>query len=78
MLGCALCAEILQNFSEHQILWSLCSVVFLAFTLKLPIQTLHSVTPELQVCVRSGEKCQKFRNTSTPLELWIDKGAKIF
>ena len=32
-------AEILQHFSERQILWSLCLVVFLAFTLRLPIQT---------------------------------------
>ena len=35
----------LQNSSEHQILWSLCSVVFYAFTLKLPIQTSLSVAP---------------------------------
>ena len=28
-----------SNFSERQILWSLCSVVFVAFTLRLPIQT---------------------------------------
>ena len=54
-----------QNDSECRILWSLCSVVFHASTLMLPTQTLHSVAPELQVCVRSGEKCQKFRKTST-------------
>ena len=57
----------LQNFSVHQILWSLCLVVIHALTLKLPIQTSHSVAPRLQVCVRSGEKCQKFRKTSTTL-----------
>ena len=51
--------EFWQNFSERQILWSLCSVVFLALTLKLPIQTSLS----LPVCVRSGENCQKFRKT---------------
>ena len=34
--GCAR-AEFLQNFSERQILWSLCSVVFHALTLRLPI-----------------------------------------
>ena len=55
-LGCACFPECLQNFSEHQILWSLCSVVFYALTLRLPILTSLSVSPELKVCVRSGEK----------------------
>ena len=32
---CACFAEILQNFSERQVLWSLCSVDFLAVTLKV-------------------------------------------
>ena len=41
------------NFSERQILWSLCSVDFHTLTLQLPIQTLHSVAPELQVFVSS-------------------------
>ena len=36
---------ILENFSECQILWRMCSIVFLAFTLKLSIQTLLSVVP---------------------------------
>ena len=63
--GCARFAEFLQNFSECQILWSLCSVVFHAFTLRLPIKTSLSVAPKLQVCVRSDEKCQKFKKTST-------------
>ena len=35
--GCARFSEILQNFDERQILWSLCLAVFLALTLKLPI-----------------------------------------
>ena len=64
--GCACFAEFSQNFSERQILWSLCLVVFHALTLKLPIQTSLSVAPKLQVCVRSGEKCQIFRKTRTP------------
>ena len=59
----------MQNFSERQILWSLCLVVFLAFTLKLPIQTSLSVAPKLTVSLHSGEKCEKFRKTSTPLEI---------
>ena len=42
-----------------------CSVVFHALTLKLPIQTSLSVAPELPVSLRSGEKCQNFRKTST-------------
>ena len=33
-------------------------MVFLALTLKLPIQTSLSVAPRLQVYLRSGEKCQ--------------------
>ena len=58
-------ADFLQTFSKRQNLWSFCSVVFHALTLKLPIQTSLSVAPKLQVCVHSGEKCQKFRKTST-------------
>ena len=34
---------------DHQILWILCSVDFLTFTLKLTIQTLLSVVHEFQV-----------------------------
>ena len=41
------------NFSERQILWSLCLVDFHTLTLQLPIQTPHSVAPELQVFVSS-------------------------
>ena len=63
--GCARFPEILQNFSEHQILWSLCSVVVHAFTLKLSIQTLLSVAPKLPVYAR--EKCEHYSKTSTPL-----------
>ena len=65
--GCDRFPEILQNFSEIQILWSLCSVVFLAFALKFPIQTSLSVAPKLPVSLRSGEKCEKLKKTSTPL-----------
>ena len=68
-LGCARFPEILQNFSERQILWSLCSVVFHALTLKLPIQTSLSVVPKLPVPLRSSENCPNFRKTSTPLLL---------
>ena len=65
---CARFPEILQNVGKRQILWSLCSVVFHAVTLKLLIQTSLSVVPKLQVCVRSGEKSPNFSKTSTPLE----------
>ena len=52
------------NFTERQILWSLCSVDFHTLTLQLPIQTLHSVAPELpSFC----EFTQIFSKTSTPL-----------
>ena len=67
MLGCDPFPEFTQNFSERQILWSLCSVDFHTFTLQLPIQTPHFVVPELQVFVSSLENCQNFSKTSTPL-----------
>ena len=38
------------------------------------MQPSLSVAPKLQVCVRSGEKCQKFRTTNTPrgvVNSWI-------
>ena len=47
--GCIHFPELLKNFNERQILLSLCSVVFHAFALKLPIQTSLSVAPELPV-----------------------------
>ena len=43
-LGCARFPDFLQNFTERQILWSLCLVVFLAFALKLPVQTSLSLS----------------------------------
>ena len=63
---CACFPEFVQNFSERQILWSLCSLDFHTLKLKLPIQTLHSVATELPVSLRSGENCQNFRKTNTP------------
>ena len=45
-------------------IYSLCSVVFHALTLKLHIQT--SVAPEHPVSLSSNEKCPNFRKTSTP------------
>ena len=65
--GCACFSELLQNFSERRIL-SLCLVVFHTLMLKMPIQTSLPVVPKLRVCVRSGEQCQIFRKTSTPLQ----------
>ena len=64
--GCARIPEFTQNFSEHQILWSWCSVDFHTLTLHLPIEILHFVAPELQVFVSSLENCANFRKTSTP------------
>ena len=66
-LGWARFPKLVQNFSERQILWSLCSVDFHTLTLQLPFQTLHSVAPELQIFVSSLENCQNFNKTSTPL-----------
>ena len=65
-LGCARFAEILQNLSERQILWSLCSVVFHALTLKLPIQTPLSVVPELPVVLSSHENVQILAKRAHP------------
>ena len=70
MLGCARFPEFLQNFSERQILWSLCSVFFYALTLELPIQTSLSAAPDLQVSLSLHEKCPNFRKTSTPQIIW--------
>ena len=64
--GCAGFPQFVQNVSERQILWSLCSVDFHTLTLQLPIQTLHSVASELHVFVSSLQNCQNFRKTSTP------------
>ena len=64
--GCARFPEILQNFSERQILWNLCSVGFHAFTMRFPIQTSLSVAPILPIFACSGEKCENFSKTSTP------------
>ena len=60
-MGCARFAEILQNFRELQIFWSLCSVVFRTLTLKLPIQTSLSVASKLPVSLSSAENCHKFK-----------------
>ena len=56
----------LQNFSERQILWSLSSVVFHAFALKLPVQTSLSVAPELPVSVSLHENVQSSRKRAHP------------
>ena len=64
--GCARFPGFVQNFSERQILWSLCSVDFHTFTLQLLIQTPRSVALALQVLVSSHEKCQNFSKMSTP------------
>ena len=48
---------------EHQIMWSLCSVVFLAFTLKLTIQTLLCAVPTPHF----SDAPHNFRKTSTSL-----------
>ena len=65
MQQCAHFPEIVQNFSEPQNLWSLCSVDFLALILNLSIQTSLSVAPKLPVSLSSHEKCGKFWKTST-------------
>ena len=62
--------EILQNFSQRQILRSLCLVVFHALTLKLPIQTSLSMAPKLKVSLRSSKKMWKIQeNEHTPASI---------
>ena len=48
-LGCARFTKILQNCEARQFFWKMYSIVFLAFTLKLPTQTLLSVAPTSSV-----------------------------
>ena len=71
MQGCAHSPGILQNVSEHQILWSLCSVVFHALTLRLPIQTSLSVALKLPVSLSSAENehTYEYAYGDTPLPL---------
>ena len=64
--GCARFLEFVQNLSECQILCSLCSIVFYALTLKLPLQTSLSVAPKLPVSLSSNEECPNCRKTNTP------------
>ena len=53
--GCATFPEFLQNFTECQILWILCSVVFHTFTLKMLFQTSHSIAPTRSVLWRTTQ-----------------------
>ena len=65
-MGCACFYQFLQNFSECQILWSLCWVVFHALTLKLTIQTSLSVVPKIQFPVRSFENVKILGKKANP------------
>ena len=66
-LGCAHFPGFLQNFSERQILWSLCSIVFHALTPELPIQTSLSVAPELPVSLVHMKNVQILGKREHPL-----------
>ena len=57
------------NFTEDQILWSLCLVDFYTLTLQLPIQTIHSVVPQFQVFVSSLKFSVKWAHPWQPLIL---------
>ena len=55
--GCACLAKILQNCVAHQASERMCAIVFLAFILKLPFQTLLSVVPtQFSVATKISEK----------------------
>ena len=60
---------VLLKFTERQILWSLYSVDFHTLTLQLPIQTLHSVTPELLFCEFTSKlsKFQEYEHTQSSM-----------
>ena len=56
----------LQNFSEHQILWSLCSVVFHALTLKFKLHFLlhlnsKFVYVQVKTVKNSGKQAHPYR-----------------
>ena len=73
--GRARFAEFLQNFSERQILWSLCLVVFLALTLKFPIRTSllwHLNSKFVYVQVKNVKILGKRAHTRAPfsLKMW--------
>ena len=53
--GCARFAEILQNCVVRQVFDRMCLIVFPAFTLKMPIQTLLSVAPTCSVFWRATQ-----------------------
>ena len=59
--GCVHFAEILQNCVVCQFFGRMCSVVFHAFTLKLPIKILPSVAPNLPVSARPDKKSRNSR-----------------
>ena len=44
-----------------------CKILVCVLTLKLPMETSLSVVPKLPVSLRSGENCENFRKTNTPL-----------
>ena len=66
---CACFPEFLANVSERQILWSLCSVVFHAVTLKLPIQTSPSVATKLRWKM---SKFQENKHTPMPVSVTVN------
>ena len=76
-LGCARFPRFVQNFSERQMLCSFCSVDFHTFRSQLPIQTLHSMAPELKDFVSLLENCQNFSKTSTPLRKLLTSHCEV-
>ena len=67
--GMCLFSWILQNFSERQILWSLCLVVSHALTLNA-FSTSLSVAPKLTVSLLSGEKVKFSGKQAHPCTKW--------
>ena len=66
--GSARSFEILQNCVERQVFGGNVLDIFLAFTLKLPIQTSLSVAPNSKIV---DVQVKKVKNSSKRAQLWV-------
>ena len=59
-------------------MWRICSVVFHALTLRLPIQTSLSVAPKLPLYTRSGENLKILAKRAHPwMDISYDRGTNL-
>ena len=71
---CARFAKILQNCVACQVFGRMCLIVFLAFTLKFPIQTSFSVAHTLSLCGAP----HNFSKTNRPIGSFLGPNLVIF